>query len=73
MNCSAGLGLPKVSVPSLFNFPVRRCGLLAHRFEQEAKTLAGLNHPNILTVHDAGIHHEVSYLVSELLEGRTSR
>jgi len=43
------------------------------RFEQEAKTLAALNHPNILTIHDAGVHREVPYLVSELLEGRTLR
>src|SRR5262245_45460321 len=43
------------------------------RFEQEAKTLAALNHPNVLTVHDAGIHEGAPYLVSELLEGRTLR
>ena len=43
------------------------------RFEQEAKTLAALNHPNILTIHDAGIHEGASYLVSELLEGKTLR
>src|SRR5437899_11319036 len=41
------------------------------RFEQEAKTLAALNHPNILTIHDAGIHEGAQYLVSELLEGKT--
>src|SRR5439155_17508052 len=41
------------------------------RFEQEAKTLAALNHPNILTIHDAGVHEGAPYLVSELLEGRT--
>src|SRR5213594_292379 len=43
------------------------------RFEQEAKTLATLNHPNVLTVHDAGVHDGAPYLVSELLEGQTLR
>src|SRR5881628_560933 len=43
------------------------------RFEQEAKTLAALNHPNVLTVFDAGVHEGAPYLVSELLEGQTLR
>src|SRR6266478_7047470 len=43
------------------------------RFEQEAKTLAALNHPNVLTVFDAGVHDGAPYLVSELLEGKTLR
>ena len=43
------------------------------RFEQEAKTLATLNHPNILTIHDVGVHEGAPYLVSEVLEGRTLR
>ncbi len=43
------------------------------RFEQEAKTLAALNHPNILTIHDAGVYEGAPYLVSELLEGKTLR
>jgi serine/threonine protein kinase/tetratricopeptide (TPR) repeat protein len=43
------------------------------RFEQEAKMLAALNHPNIMTVFDAGQHEDAPYLVSELLEGRTLR
>jgi serine/threonine protein kinase len=43
------------------------------RFEQESKTLAALNHPNILTIHDAGVHEGAPYLVSELLEGATLR
>src|SRR5438046_1956091 len=41
------------------------------RFEQEAKTLAALNHPNVLTIHEAGVHEGAPYLVSELLEGQT--
>ena len=40
------------------------------RFEQ---TLAALNHPNVLTIHDAGVHESAPYLVSELLEGKTLR
>jgi serine/threonine protein kinase len=43
------------------------------RFEQESKTLAALNHPNILTIHDAGVQSGAPYLVSELLEGKTLR
>src|SRR5262245_38719438 len=43
------------------------------RFEQEARTLAALNHPNVLTIYDAGVHDGAPYLVSELLEGRTLR
>jgi len=43
------------------------------RFEQEAKTLAALNHPNVLTVFDACVHEDAPYLVSELLEGKTLR
>src|SRR2546426_32050 len=43
------------------------------RFEQEGKALAALNHPNVLTIHDAGVHEGARYLVSELLEGQTLR
>src|SRR5215470_2703356 len=43
------------------------------RFEQESKALAALNHPNILIIHDAGVHDGTPFLVSELLEGQTLR
>jgi serine/threonine protein kinase len=43
------------------------------RFEQEARTIATLNHPNILAIHDIGTYQGVSFLVSELLEGETLR
>src|SRR5438309_3278233 len=46
---------------------------LLRRFEQEAKTLAALNHPNILTIYDMGLHDGAPYLVSELMEGETLR
>jgi len=43
------------------------------RFEQEALAAGMLNHPNILTVFDAGTHDGVPYIVSELLEGFSLR
>jgi serine/threonine-protein kinase len=43
------------------------------RFEREAKVLAALSHPNILVVFDVGADPEVSYVVTELLEGETLR
>src|SRR5271169_3107825 len=44
------------------------------RFEQEARAVAALNHPNILAVFDIGRHSDGSpFLVSELLEGESLR
>ena len=43
------------------------------RFEQEARAVAALNHPNILAVFDIGEHEGNPYIVSELLEGETLR
>ncbi len=43
------------------------------RFEQEARAVAALNHPNILAVHDIGQYDGTPFMVSELLEGETLR
>ena len=43
------------------------------RFEQEARTAGGLNHPNLVTIHDIGRHEGAPYLVMELLEGESLR
>jgi Tol biopolymer transport system component len=43
------------------------------RFEQEARSVAALNHPNILAVFDIGQHNGAPFLVSELLEGQSLR
>jgi eukaryotic-like serine/threonine-protein kinase len=43
------------------------------RFEQEARAVAALNHPNILAIHDIGTEDGTSYLVSEFLDGNTLR
>ncbi|MFF7987088.1 protein kinase [Streptomyces sp. NPDC007901] len=39
------------------------------RFRHEANTVAGLGHPNIVTVFDAGVHGHLPFLVMELIEG----
>ncbi len=43
------------------------------RFEQEARAVAALNHPNILAVFDIGQQQGSPFLVSELLEGESLR
>jgi serine/threonine protein kinase/tetratricopeptide (TPR) repeat protein len=43
------------------------------RFEKEARTASSLNHPGIVTVYDIGRSGADTYLVMELVEGRTLR
>ncbi len=42
-------------------------------FLNEARAAAGLNHPNIVTVFDAGISDDRAYIAMELLKGRDLR
>jgi eukaryotic-like serine/threonine-protein kinase len=43
------------------------------RFEREARAVAAISHPNILTIHDFGTHDGSAYAVMEFLEGQTLR
>ncbi len=44
---------------------------MRERFEREAQTIAGLNHPNICTLHDVGEQDGTRFLVMEYVEGET--
>jgi serine/threonine protein kinase len=56
----------KILPPSVASDPDRRS-----RFEREAKTIAGLDHPHICTLYDVGDHQGSMYIVMEHLTGET--
>jgi serine/threonine protein kinase len=45
--------------------------LRRQRFEREAKTISGLNHPHICVLYDVGHQDGIDYLVMECVEGET--
>src|SRR2546425_4660006 len=58
----------KVLRPELGRQPERM-----RRFSQEARAASALNHPNIITVYDAGEFEDGPFLVMELVEGESLR
>jgi eukaryotic-like serine/threonine-protein kinase len=43
------------------------------RFEREAYAASGLNHPNILTIHEIGEQEGTNFIASEYIEGESLR
>jgi serine/threonine protein kinase/tetratricopeptide (TPR) repeat protein len=41
------------------------------RFQQEAKAAASLSHPNVITVHDCGVHDNHAFLIMDYLDGKS--
>ena len=41
------------------------------RFYREAEAAGGLNHPNIVTIYDAGEEHDLAYMAMEYISGQT--
>lgn len=58
----------KLLPASFSNDPDRRA-----RFEREAQAVAALSHPNIVAIHDTGVHDGHVFVVMELLQGQTLR
>ena len=56
----------KILPSHLSKDPLRR-----QRFEREARTISGLNHPNVCTLHDVGSQDGIDYLVMEFVEGES--
>jgi serine/threonine protein kinase/tetratricopeptide (TPR) repeat protein len=43
------------------------------RFQQEARSILALNHPNIVTIYEIGQTHSAHYIVTERITGETLR
>ena len=58
----------KVLPPRLSSDPSRLM-----RFEREARSASALNHPNIVTIHEVGQSDSTSFIVMELVQGKSLR
>ncbi|MDX2152318.1 MAG: protein kinase [Bryobacteraceae bacterium] len=58
----------KVLLPQYASDPERIA-----RFQREARAASALNHPNIVTIYDAGVTETVPWIAMELLAGETLR
>ena len=56
-------------LPYYFNGNEQR----VRRFQQEAKAVLALNHPNIVTIYEVGEAEKVNFIATELIEGETLR
>jgi len=65
--------LDRLVALKILSIPRQAQEAFAERFAREARALASLDHPNIVTVHDFGRAGEHYYLVMEYIEGHNLR
>jgi serine/threonine protein kinase len=58
----------KVISPEVARVPDR-----VRRFEQVARAVSAVSHPNVCAIHDVGTHEGSPFVVMELLEGKALR
>jgi serine/threonine protein kinase len=56
-------------LPAQFTMDVDR----VRRFEQEARAVSALNHPNIVTIHEIGRSNSLLFITTEFINGQTLR
>src|SRR4051812_33889479 len=64
------LGLERMVALKLLHATVRSG---ASQLRNEAKTLAAVNHPNIVTIYEIGSHEGREFIAMEYLSGRSLR
>jgi len=59
------------TLPLTREFEDTQLAEVRRRFYQEAETAGKLNHPNIVTIYDAGEEHDLAYIAMDYVNGKT--
>jgi CHASE2 domain-containing sensor protein len=59
------------TLPLASEFDDSQLAEVRRRFYQEAETAGKLNHPNIVTIYDAGEEHDLAYIAMDYVSGKT--
>lgn len=59
------------TLPLASEFDDTQLAEVRRRFYQEAETAGKLNHPNIVTIYDAGEEHDLAYIAMDYVSGKT--
>jgi CHASE2 domain-containing sensor protein len=59
------------TLPLTEEFDSKQLEEVRRRFYQEAETAGQLNHPNIVTIYDAGEEHDLAYIAMDYVDGKT--